>query len=148
MKLSTKGRYSARAMLELAMNYQKGPITLHSIAKKHDISERYLERLMAALVSAGLASSTRGQHGGFTLSREPSDIRLSEVIQTVEGSIAPTDCAENPRICKRSSYCITHDIWKKMGEAMMGVLASITLEDMVDMQKKKEKNKKVDMYYI
>lgn len=137
MKLSTKGRYGARAILELALNYEKGVLTVHDIAQKQEISEKYLERIMSSLVSAGLVTSSRGQHGGIILAKSPEKIRLSEVIQVVEGSISPVSCLDNPKVCSRVGFCITRDIWEKMKQAMLTVLDSITLQDMVEMQKKK-----------
>ncbi len=148
MKLSTKGRYGARAMLELALNYKKGSMPLNEIARKQDVSERYLERMMSALVSAGFARSSRGKGGGFSLAKPPGKIRLSQVIQVVEGSIAPVECIDNPKFCNRVDTCITRDIWTKLKNAMLEVLDSVTLEDMVKMQKKKMIKSKERMYYI
>lgn len=137
MKLSTKGRYGARAMLELALNYGKGPVLLREISERQDISARYLERMMTALVCAGLVRSSRGQSGGFTLAKPPKEISLDQIIQSLEGSIAPVACVDEPKLCDRVEICITHDIWKKLNKAMLNVLKSITLEDMVEMQRKK-----------
>ncbi len=148
MKLSTKGRYGARAMLELALNYKKGPVLLRDIAKRQEISERYLERMMTALVAAGLVRSLRGKHGGFSLAKSPVEIKLSEIIQVVEGSIAPVACVDDPKLCNRVNICITRDIWGKMKKAILKVLDSITLENMIEMQKKKAAKPKTQMYYI
>ncbi|TET69253.1 MAG: RrF2 family transcriptional regulator [Candidatus Aminicenantes bacterium] len=148
MKLSTKARYGARAMLELALNYEKGSLLLREIAQRQEISHRYLERIMNVLVSAGLVRSSRGQHGGFSLAKSPGEIRLSQVIQAVEGSIAPTSCVDDPKICNRVDICITRDIWEKLKKAMLEVLDSITLDNMIEMQKKKLAKPKGRMYYI
>ncbi|MEW6684655.1 MAG: Rrf2 family transcriptional regulator [Candidatus Edwardsbacteria bacterium] len=148
MRLSTKGRYGARAMLELALNYEKGIISLREIGQKQGISEGYLERMMTILVSAGLVRSSRGQHGGFSLARPPKEIRLSRVIQIVEGTIAPVPCLDEPKLCSRVDICVTRDIWETLKKAMLEVLDSITLEDMVKMQKKKLSRPKFQMYYI
>ena len=148
MKLSTKGRYGTRAMLELALDYKKGPVLLREIAQRQEISERYLERMMTALVSAGLVRSSRGKHGGFTLAKPPGEIRLSQVIQAVEGSIAPSLCVDDPKVCDRVDICITRDIWKKLKKSMVETLDSITLENMVEMQKKKLAKPKATMYHI
>lgn len=137
MKLSTKGRYAARAMLELAGAYGGGPVKLGRIACRQEISERYLERMMNALVRADLVSSTRGQKGGFQLSNPPSDIRLSTIIETVEGSLAPVACVDSPGICLRHEGCVTTDVWERVKLAILDVLDSITLEDMLEMQRKK-----------
>ncbi len=148
MKLSTKARYGARAMLELALNYGKGPLSLRDIAHRQEISQRYLERIMNVLVSAGLARSSRGQHGGFSLAKLPGQVRLSQVVQAVEGSIAPAPCVDDPKICNRVDICITRDIWEKLKKAMLEVLDSITLDNMIEMQKKKLAKSKAPMYHI
>lgn len=147
MKLSTKGRYAARAMLELALSEKAGPVQLKAIAQKQDISERYLERLMSVLVSSGLVRSTRGQKGGFSLAKPAHEIRLSNIIEATEGSLSLVECVENPKLCTRCEDCVTHDIWTEMRDAIYQVLDSITLKKMVAMHKqKREKNNQ--MYYI
>jgi len=147
MKLSTKGRYAARAMLDLALHYGEGPILLKNIAKRQQISERYLEHLIVSLKVAGLVNSIRGARGGFTLAKPPSQIRLSEIIQTVEGSIAPVECVDDPKVCSLADLCVTRDIWAEMKKAMSGVLESTTLQDLVQRQREKEQPKAV-MYHI
>ncbi len=148
MKLSTKGRYAARAMLELALHYKKGLVLLREISDRQAISSRYLERIMASLVSSGLASSSRGKSGGFRLAKSPEEITLNEVIQVVEGSIAPVACVDDPESCNRIDICVTRDIWKKMNDAMNDILNSTTLADMIVMQKKKLSKHADSMYYI
>lgn len=137
MKLSTKGRYAARAMLELALESGEGPVGLRIIAERQEISTRYLERIMSSLVAAGFVDSQRGQRGGFILTRPPQEILLSDVVQAVEGSLAPVSCVDNPDLCARSVECITHDIWDRMKTAILEVLESITLADMVRMHLEK-----------
>ena len=147
MKLSTKGRYAARAMLDLAFHYGEGPILLKDIARRQQISERYLEHLITPIKAAGLVTSMRGAHGGFTLAKPPSQIRLSEIIQIMEGSIAPVECVDDPNICSRADLCVTRDIWTEMQKAMSGILESTTLQDLVQRQREKEKPEAVT-YYI
>lgn len=147
MKLSTKGRYGARAMMDLALHYGQGLVLLKDIAKRQQISERYLEHLILSLKAAGLVSSTRGARGGFTLTRPPSQIRLSEIIQIMEGSIAPVECVDDPKVCSLADLCVTRDIWSEMKEAMSGVLESTTLQDLVQRQMEKERPEAI-MYYI
>jgi len=137
MKLSTRGRYAPRAMLDLALNHGKGPMTLKDISRKQEISEKYLGNIMIALLSAGLVQSTRGSRGGFSLAKLPKEIKLSQIIQAVEGSISLVACVDDPKLCKRVGGCVTHDIWEKAKKAMLEVFDSVTLEDMVKMQKKK-----------
>jgi len=148
MKLSTRGRYAPRAMLDLALNHGKGPMTLKNISRKQEISERYLGNIMIALLSAGLVQSTRGSRGGFSLAKLPKEIKLSQIIQAVEGSISLVACVDDPKLCKRVGACVTHDIWEKAKKAMLEVFDSVTLEDMVKMHKKKLFNQKDQMYYI
>jgi Rrf2 family protein len=148
MKLSTKGRYAARAMEELAIRYGEGPIMLRKIACRQNVSVRYLERIMAALVAAGLVRSTRGKHGGFSLTKPPSTITLAQVVQTVEGPITPVACVDDPELCKRSNECVTRDIWGKAKLAMLDVLESVTLADLVEKHKEKAASPKKPVYYI
>ena len=148
MKLSTKGRYAPRAMLDLALNYGKEPMSLKNIGRRQEISERYLEHIMITLQSAGLVQSTRGSRGGFSLAKLPKEIKLSQIIQAVEGSISLVACVDDPKLCNRVDTCVTHEIWKKLKKAMLKVFDSVTLEDMVKMQKKKLSKQKDRMYYI
>jgi Rrf2 family cysteine metabolism transcriptional repressor len=148
VKLSTRGRYGTRAMLDLAMHDDGQTVLLKDIAKRQEISERYLESIMRVLVSNGLVTSVQGRNGGFSLAKKPGDIKLSQIIEAVEGSIAPVFCVDNPKLCKRVPICVTYDVWRKLKKAMFDVLDSITLEDMLEMQKKKLKGKEIQMYYI
>ncbi len=138
LKLSTKGRYGARLMLELALNCGKGPVLLKDIAKSQEISEGYLEHILPPLKAAGLVNSTRGAHGGYTLAKTPSKITLKEVVQILEGSLSPAECVDTPSVCQRIRSCVTRDIWKEVGEKISKTLASETLKDMVQMQRDKE----------
>ncbi|MFB0516820.1 MAG: Rrf2 family transcriptional regulator [Candidatus Neomarinimicrobiota bacterium] len=147
MKLSTKGRYATRALLDIALHQQDRPVQLKDIAQRQQISLLYLEHLITPLIAGGILLSTRGAKGGVSLVKPPEDIRLSEVIKLVEGSIAPVDCIDNPGICNRSSACATRDIWGELKKAMEGVLQSTTLQDLVERQKRKEQPEEV-MYNI
>ena len=139
MKISTRGRYSTRMMLELALNYGKGPTLLKEIAESEDISMKYLSQLVLPLKVAGLIMGTRGAHGGYLLTRPPEDIKLSEIITAVEGSMNPVECVDNPDICPRSSFCATFEIWEEMGRCNIQVLESHTLKDLVKRHLEKEK---------
>ena len=147
MKLSTRGRYGTRALLELALHYREGPVPLKDIAQSQQISLQYLEHLITPLVAAGIIRSTPGARGGVWLARSPQEIKLSEVIGLLEGSTAPVECVNNPEICTRSELCVTRDIWGELKKAMNGVLESTTLQDLVERQKRKERSEEV-MYYI
>ncbi len=147
MKLSTRGQYGTRALLDLALRQEERPVPLKDIAQRQQISLRYLEHLITPLIAGGIVRSTRGAGGGVSLARPPEEIRLSEVMQLLEGSIAPVECVSNPRICARSKLCATRDVWSELKQAMDGVLESTTLQNLVERQKRKEQPKEV-MYYI
>ena len=147
LKLSTRGKYGFRAILELAINYGSGPIPLKNVSEKLDISQKYLEQLVTSLKLAGLIKSVRGAHGGYALAKHPSEIKLSEVIQTLEGSIAPSECVNNSAVCLRSKSCVARGVWIQMKEAMNGVLKSTTLQDLVEQERVQEQRCEV-MYYI
>ena len=138
MKLSTKIRYGARAMLELASHYGEGPIDLKEIARKQDISIKYLEQVIIPLRTAGLVKSVRGSKGATLWPRSPSEICLYDVVETLEGPLTLVDCVKDPKVCKRSSSCVTRDIWSDVSEALRRVLISITLEEMVRRRIEKE----------
>ena len=139
MKLSTRGRYSARMMLEFGIRYGKGPTLLKEVSKSQEISLKYLSQLIIPLKVAGLIGGTRGAHGGYLLARSPKDIRLSEIITAVEGSLNPVECIDNPDICHRYSTCVTQEIWTEIGKKCLEILESYTLQDMVDRHFEKQK---------
>jgi Rrf2 family protein len=147
MKLSTRTRYGTRALLDLALHAGEGLVLLKDIARRQEVSLPYLEHLITPLIAAGLVKSTRGARGGVLLLKPPSEIKLSEVVQLLEGSIAPVDCVNDPKVCHRSASCVTRDIWSEMKRAMNGVLESTTLQDLVERQKGKN-GPKHRMYYI
>jgi Rrf2 family protein len=147
MKISTRGRYVTRALLDLALHKGEEPVLLKDIAQRQQISLRYLEHLITPLIAAGIVQSTRGPKGGVSLIKPPEEIRLSEVIQLVEGSTAPVECVDNPEMCTRSELCVTRDIWGEIKKAIDGVLESTTLQDLVEQQKRREQTKEA-MYYI
>ena len=135
MKLSSRSRYGFRAILELAVEYGKGPLQIKTIAKREDISNKYLEQLIAMLKASGLVRSIRGPKGGYELTRPPGDVKLSEVFITLEGPVVAVECLEHPEFCPRCTECVTRDVWAKMQSAIMGVLESMTLQDLVDKTK-------------
>ena len=130
MRLSSKGRYATRAMLDLAIHFGQGVIRLKDISKRQQISARYLEQIFIPLRRAGLVKSLRGLHGGFTLGKPPQEIPLSEIIRAVEGSVTPVRCVDEPGLCQQSDDCITRNIWAEIGKATDRVLESITLQDL------------------
>ncbi len=147
MKLSTRGQYGTRALLDLVLHQREAPVLLKDIAQRQQISLRYLEHLITPLIAGGIVRSTRGAKGGVSLARSPEEIRLSDIIQLLEGSIEPVECVNNPGVCKRSKVCAPRDIWVEMKQAIDGVLKSTTLQDLVERQRRKERPG-AEMYYI
>ena len=147
MKLSTRGRYGTRALLELALHYGEGPVPLKDIAQSQQIPLQYLEHLITPLVAAGMIRSVPGARGGVWLARSPQEIKLSEVIGLLEGSIALVECVSDPKYCPRSDFCVTRDVWGELKQAMDSILESTTLHDLVGRQKRKEQPAQA-MYYI
>ena len=121
MKLSTRGRYGTKVLLDLAL-HQGGPISLKDISKRQDIPLHYLEHLIAPLITGGIIRSSRGAKGGIALVKAPAEVKLSEVIPLLEGSIAPAECVANPELCGNAAECVTRDVWREMENAMTGVL--------------------------
>lgn len=138
MKLSTRGRYGTRAMLDLATRFGEGPILVRDIARRQEISERYLEQILTPLRVAGLVRVVRGARGGFTLAKPPSEIRLSDLIQVMEGSTAPVECVDDPGLCSRSDSCTTRGVWAEVKKTVDTLLESITLQDLVEKQRQEE----------
>ncbi|MEE8469975.1 MAG: Rrf2 family transcriptional regulator [Dehalococcoidia bacterium] len=147
MKISTRGDYGTRALLDLATYWGNGPILLKHVAQRQQIPLLYLQRLIAPLIAGGIVRSTRGARGGVWLARPPKEIRLNEAIQLLEGSIAPLECVDNPETCNQSESCVTRDVWGEVKEAMNSVLESTTLQDLVERQKAKRRPADA-MYYI
>jgi Rrf2 family protein len=147
MKLSTKGRYGTRALLDVALHQEDSPVQLKVIAQRQQIPLHYLEHIITPLIAAGLLRSTRGAYGGVSLGKPPQEIVLSEVIQVLEGSITPVECVDDPNVCSRADICVTRDVWTDVKKAMVGVLESVTLQDLVERQKDKQKLASA-MYYI
>ena len=147
MKLSTRGRYGTRMLLDLALHQSEELVLLKDIAQREQISLPYLEHLVTPLIAGGIIRSTRGARGGVSLAKPPEQIKLSEVIQLLEGSIVPVACVNDPGVCSRSESCVTRDIWGELQKAMDGVLESTTLQNLVERQKSKNGSEEV-MYYI
>ena len=147
MKLSTRARYGTRALLDLAVQGSREPVSLKDIAKRQQISLQYLEHLMTPLITAGMVRSVRGPKGGVLLAKLPEEIKLSEIVQLLEGSTAPVDCVDNPKLCPRSGLCVTRDVWDEVKKAVDEVLEGMTLQNMVERQERKNSLKQ-EMYYI
>ncbi len=137
MKLSTRIRYGVRAMLELAANQSKEPLRIKTIAHRQGISVKYLEQLMAMLKSAGFVRGIRGSRGGYILAKPANQIKLSDVFEALEGPVTTVECLENENYCARVADCLTRQLWVEVQQAIMNVLQSVTLQDLVDRAKDK-----------
>lgn len=132
MKISTKGRYALRLMLDLAINYTGEYISIKSIAARQDISEKYLEQIITQLNKAGYVRSVRGAQGGYILAKAPSEYTVGMILRLMEGSLAPVSCVdEDENNCDRAAVCVTQEVWKKIQEAVENVVDHITLADLV-----------------
>ena len=138
MKISTKGRYALRLMIDLGENNTGTPISLRDVAKRQGISEKYLEQIISILNKAGYVRSIRGAQGGYLLRREPKEYTVGDILRLTEGSLAPVTCVEDEDMpCERQDNCVTVIVWKKINEAINNVVDSITLQDLVDWQNEK-----------
>ena len=147
MKLSTKTRYGARAMLELALNYNRGFVSTAEIAAQQQVSRKYVENLLASLRSASLVTSVRGAQGGYALTRSPAQINLREIYDAFEGTEGFVACTTCPELCDRTDTCVTRDVWAQMYSACMEILESTTLEDLVRRARNK-RGAQAAMYFI
>jgi Rrf2 family protein len=146
MRISTKGRYGLRVMLELTLRHGNGPVMMSALAASQNISRKYLHSLLTSLKAVGLVRSVRGAGGGYVLAHEPADIKVSQVVQALEGSLLPVECTKDSSICERSETCAAHDVWEELGRAMERVLSGITLADLAARQG--AKLSQATMYYI
>ncbi|MEK0452976.1 MAG: HTH-type transcriptional regulator CymR [Synergistaceae bacterium] len=138
MKISTRGRYALRLMLDLALNGPDQYVTIKSISDRQDISNKYLEQIITALSRAGYVKSIRGAQGGYKLARPAEEYTVGMVLRLIEGSLAPVACMDDtPNKCPRSNDCVTLDVWKKLNDAINDVVDNITLADLVDQHKAK-----------
>ena len=132
MKISTKGRYALRLMLDLALNYTGEYISIKSIAARQDISEKYLEQIITQLSRAGYVRSVRGAQGGYMLSKAPSEYTVGMILRVMEGSLAPVSCLDSEESsCDRVASCVTFEIWQQIQKAVEDVVDNITLADLV-----------------
>ena len=143
MKVSTKGRYGTRIMLELALQHDnKRPVLLREMSERQGISVKYIHLLISFLKRGGLVKSIRGPKGGYVLARAPSKISLREIVQTMEGTLSPVDCVDDPDFCDRIDFCAAHEVWKKLNRSILNVLDSLTLKDLIKMDYAKSSAKK------
>ena len=139
MKISTKGRYAIRLMLDLALDTSGKPVSLNDIASRQQISEKYLEQIISVLNKAGYVKSIRGPQGGYQLVKKPEEYTVGMILRTTEGDLAPVSCVGSGSVeCDRADGCVTVRIWQKINDAVDNVVDNITLEDLVDWQNEKK----------
>lgn len=135
MKISTKGQNAVKLMLDLATYDNGEPVKLKDIARRQNISEKYLEQIVSVLQKASLVKSFKGSHGGYMLRYAPEKYTMGYILKTVEGNMAPTDCiSENGGICENRGTCVSYRLWQKLYTAINDVLENITLADMLEWQ--------------
>ena len=137
MRVSTRGRYALRLMLDLAMNNTGEPVRLKDVAKRQEISEKYLEQIISILNKAGFVKSVRGPSGGYSLKWKPEEYTVGMILRLTEGSLAPVDCVEDGTDCGRADQCVTVMLWQKLNDAINSVVDNITLADLVEWQMQK-----------
>lgn len=146
MKLSTKGEYASRAMLELALHYPGGPLHIRDISSAQDIPERFLEQILLALKRAGYLRSRKGPHGGYYLAHAPSDISVADVIRTMDGPLAPIDCVSVTahEYCPRENFCGLKWLWKEVRDCVAEILEGTTFEELAERTKKAKRENQKD----
>lgn len=137
MKISTKGRYALRLMVELALSDASTPVSLKDVAARQSISDKYLEQIIASLNRAGFVRSVRGAQGGYLLRKKPEEYTVGDILRVTEGSLAPVACLDDGATCERTEQCVTVMVFKKLNDAINGVVDGITLEDLVEWQNEK-----------
>ncbi|MPQ44781.1 RrF2 family transcriptional regulator [Clostridium tarantellae] len=146
MKLSTKGRYGVKAMVDLAIHCGNAPVSIKSISQRQNISEYYLEQLFSSLRKAKLIKSIRGAQGGYILNKDPQDIKVADIMEVLEGPIEISDCVEGV-ICTNVDCCATRLLWKKIKDSIDEVTHSVTLKDIVnDYNNMKKRNETLKIH--
>ena len=141
MRISTKGRYALRMLIDLAEHQNCGYVALKDIADRQNISKKYLEQIIPIFNKSNILKTTRGSQGGYMLSRSPDKYTVGEILRLTEGSLAPVDCLnQDPIECERSGECATLPIWQGLNRVINEYLDSITLQDILDKQKERYLN--------
>lgn len=146
MRLSTKGRYGLRALVDLAAYSEERPVSISEIAKRQDISIRYLEQLLAKLKKAGIVKSIRGAQGGYLMAKNAEEVSVGDVLRILEGDLVLVECTElteTQKSCIGSRYCVTKSVWKKINDSIEQTVDSIMLKELVDESKAIYKNENI-----
>ena len=131
MKISTRGRYALRLMLDIALTGGESPVSLRDVAQRQDISDKYLEQISTPLSRAGLVRSVRGAGGGYLLTKSPEEYTAGEILRVLEGNLSPVSCVQDKGCCGRADRCVTQEVWEQIAAAVSGVVDHITLADLV-----------------
>lgn len=141
MRISTKGRYALRMLIDLAEHQNRGFVALKDIADRQNISKKYLEQIIPILNKSDILKTTRGSQGGYMLSKSPDKYTVGEILRLTEGSLAPVDCLnQDPIQCERSGECATLPVWQGLNRVINEYLDSITLQDILDQQRERYVN--------
>lgn len=140
MKISTKGRYALRLMVDLALAESTSPISLKDVAGRQGLSDKYLEQIVTPLSHAGIVRSVRGAGGGYLLTRKPEDYTVGDILRPLEGDLAPVECATDPAYCERCSQCVTVELWQEIHRAVSQVVDNTTLADLVKRAREKQQS--------
>jgi len=140
MKISTKGRYALRLMVDLAIAGSPAPISLKDVAARQNLSDKYLEQIVTPLSHAGLVRSVRGAGGGYLLTRKPEEYTVGDILRPLEGDLAPVECATDATYCDRCGQCVTLELWQDIHRAVSQVVDNTTLADLVDRALAKQQN--------
>jgi Rrf2 family protein len=147
MKITTKGRYGFRFMLDMALHEKEGPVTLKDISRRQGISEKYLWQVSAPLKFAGLLKATPGLHGGYSLEQEPAEITIKQLLDVLEGNEGLVECLKTPKQCNRSGECVARRMWSEIDRKIGTFLESITLRDVMGMEQERQDAESLT-YYI
>lgn len=131
MKISTKGRYGLRTLMDIAAHQSKGPVNLNDMAERQGISAKYLWQIVNLLKTAGFVRGMRGPKGGYVLIRDPNSITLLDVIQVLEGPISLVECVDDPAFCDRMENCVAHSVWSEVSQAVREALQKLTLAEIL-----------------
>lgn len=146
MKVSTKGDYGVRALVELAHHFGQGPLQSAEIAARQEIPEPYLDQLLTTLRRAGFIRSVRGPQGGHALIRQPNDVRLSDVMTALEGSLAPIACVDDPEACTKDGGCVQREVWERVRDATLEILQGVSIGQLAEKERQYSHNG--GRYYI
>jgi len=138
MKISTKGRYALRLMLDIALNSHGHAVSLRDVSRRQGISDKYLEQIVTPLSRAGLVRSVRGAGGGYLLTRAPEEYTVGDILRPLEGDLAPVECATDTAYCDRCAECVTLELWQEIHQAVSNVVDRTTLADLVERARKKQ----------